>query len=72
MILTIAPIGVPLKIIKIKGKDAQQKQLTNLGFVIDSEVSIVNEVQGNLIISVKGSRVAIGKELSNRIMVDTI
>ncbi|MDL2310430.1 ferrous iron transport protein A [Peptostreptococcaceae bacterium OttesenSCG-928-C18] len=72
MILTIAPTGVLLKIIKIRGKDEQQRQLANLGFVIDSEISIINEIQGNLIINVKGSRVAIGKELSNRIMVDIV
>ncbi len=72
MILTIAPVGVSLKIIKIRGKDAQQKQLANLGFVVDAEISIITELQGNLIINVKGCRVGIGKELSNRIMVDVI
>ena len=72
MILTIAPLGVSLKIIKIRGKDAQQKQLANLGFVVDAEISIITELQGNLIINVKGCRVGIGKELSNRIMGDVI
>ncbi len=72
MILTIAPRGVSLKVIKIRGKDAQQKQLANLGFVVDAEVIIVNELHGNLIVNVKGCRVALGKELANRIQVEVI
>ncbi|HHX69020.1 MAG: FeoA family protein [Miniphocaeibacter sp.] len=72
MILTIAPVGVPLKIVHIRGKDSQQKQLANMGFVLNAEITIVNEMMGNLIISVKGCRVAIGKDLANRIKVEII
>lgn len=72
MILTLAPVGVTLRIINIRGKDALQKQLNNLGFVLGSELVIVSEIRGNLIVSVKGCRVAIGKDLANRIKVEIV
>lgn len=69
MNLTMAPVGEALKIIKLKGRDKQQKQMCNLGFVEGASVSVVTEMNGNLIVNVKDSRVAIGKELANRILV---
>ncbi|NMB10457.1 MAG: ferrous iron transport protein A [Tissierellia bacterium] len=69
MNLTMAPVGETLKIIKLKGRDKQQKQMSNLGFVEGASVSVVTEMNGNLIVNVKDSRVAIGKELANRILV---
>jgi len=65
----MAPVGETLKIIKLKGRDKQQKQMSNLGFVEGASVSVVTEMNGNLIVNVKDSRVAIGKELANRILV---
>lgn len=69
MNLTMAPVGEALKIIKLKGRDKQQKQMCNLGFVEGASVSVVTEMNGNLIVNVKDSRIAIGKELANRILV---
>jgi ferrous iron transport protein A len=40
-----------------------------LGFVVGGTVSVVSEIEGNLIVNVKDSRVAIGKDMANRIMV---
>lgn len=69
MNLTMAPVGEALKIIKLKGKDRQQKQMCNLGFVEGANLSVISEMNGNLIVNIKDSRVAIGKELANRILV---
>ena len=37
--------------------------------VVDSEVTVVNEIAGNLILQVKESRIALDKTMANRIMI---
>lgn len=69
MNLSIAPIGVSMKIVKIKMKGDQQKQLANMGFVENAEVIVVSENSGNLIINIKDSRVGIGKDIAQKIIV---
>lgn len=54
---------------KVGGKEETRKFLENLGFVTGGEVTVVSEIEGNLIVNVKDSRVAIGKDMANRIMV---
>ena len=54
---------------KITGKDEVRLHLAELGFVVDSEVTVVNEIAGNLIIQVKESRIALDKTMANRIMI---
>ena len=46
-----------------------RKFLENLGFVQGATVTVVSEISGNMIVNVKDSRVAIGKDMANRIMV---
>ena len=43
--------------------------LEKLGFVVGGEVTVISEIAGNMIVNVKDSRVAIGKDMANRIMV---
>lgn len=69
MMLTLAPINTNLWIQKIKGKDEVKKFLSNLGFVEGAKINIVSEMNGNLIVNVKDTRVAIGKDLSKRVIV---
>ena len=54
---------------KVGGKEETRKFLENLGFVTGGEVTVVSEIEGNLIVNLKDSRVAIGKDMANRIMV---
>ena len=56
----------------IRGKDETKRFLENLGFVVGEEVCIISEMAGNVIINVKGTRVAISKAMTSRIMVDVI
>ena len=58
-----------LTIKKIGGKEEVKLFLEKLGFVVGGDVSVVSEVSGNMIVNVKGSRVAIGKDMANKIMV---
>ena len=67
--LTMANPGEPVTIKKIGGKAETKKFLETLGFVVGGVVTVVSEISGNMIVNVKDSRVAIGKDLANKIMV---
>ncbi|MBD5394421.1 MAG: ferrous iron transport protein A [Lachnospiraceae bacterium] len=54
---------------KIGGKDDTRKFLENLGFVAGGVVTVVSEIGGSLIVNVKDSRVAIGRDMANKILV---
>ncbi len=54
---------------KIGGKDEIRTFLLNLGFVIGSEVTVVSETSGNLIVNIRDSRIAINKEMACKIIV---
>ena len=69
MPLTMAKAGETVTIRKITGKDEVRLHLAELGFVVDSQVTIVNEIAGNLIVQVKESRLALHKTMANRIMI---
>lgn len=69
MPLAMAKSGEPNIIRKIGGKDDTKRFLESLGFVVGSEVTVVNEIGGNMIVGVKGCRVAINKDMAMRIMV---
>ena len=69
MPLSMVKPGETNTIKKVGGKEETRKFLENLGFVTGGEVTVVSEIEGNLIVNVKDSRVAIGKDLANRIMV---
>ena len=69
MPLTMAKAGDENTIIKIGGKEEVRRFLESLGFVAGSIVSVVSEMNGNVIVNVKGSRVAISREMANKIMV---
>lgn len=54
---------------KITGKDDVRQHLAELGFVVGEEVCVISELGGNLILSVKDSRIALDKTMAMRIMV---
>lgn len=68
MPITLADNGDTIRIRKITGPDAVRQRLAELGFVIDSQVKIVNKIGGNLILQVKDSRIALDKDMAGRIM----
>lgn len=69
MPLTMAKEGEPNVIRRVGGKEETRKFLENLGFVAGGLVTVVTEAGGNLIVNVKESRVAIGKDMANKILV---
>ena len=70
MILTMANVGETNTIKRIGGKAETKKFLENLGFVTGGNVTVISEVDGNMILNVKNSRIALGKDMANRIMVE--
>lgn len=69
MPLGIASVGDTNIIKRITGQDEVKQHLSELGFVVGAEVTVVNELGGNLILNVKESRVALDKTMAMRIMV---
>lgn len=69
MPLAMAQVGDVNIIKKISGRDEVRQHLAELGFVVGEEVQVVNEMGGNLILSIKGARIALDKTMAMRIMV---
>ena len=69
MPLMLANKGNELSIKKITGNDETRRFLNSLGFVTGETVTVVSELGGNMIIKVKGARVALDKSMASRIMV---
>lgn len=69
MPLILASADESYVIKKIGGTPEVKKHLENLGFVVGGNVSIVTEIGGNLIVNVKEARVAVSKEMAQKIMV---
>ena len=69
MPLALAQVGDVVTIRKITGKDEVRQHLAELGFVVDTELTVVTSLGGNLILQVRDSRVALDRSMANRIMV---
>ena len=68
MPLSMVSDGESFLIKKIMGKEEVRRFLENLGFVAGVEVSVVSKICGNVIVQVKESRVAISKEMAQKII----
>ena len=69
MPLSMMGVGTRHKIKRIAGDDAVRKHLGTMGFTEGASVEIVAEIDGNLILGVMDSRVAVDKGLATRILV---
>jgi ferrous iron transport protein A len=69
MPLTLSGKGTRSAIKHIGGPDELKKRLETMGFTVGSEVTVVSELSGNLIVNVKDSRVALSREMANKIIV---
>lgn len=69
MPITLANTGEENIIKKVGGNPDTRKFLENLGFVAGSAVTVISEISGNVIVNVKDSRVAVSKEMAQKIMV---
>ena len=56
-------------ITRVGGKEETRRFLENLGFVVGAIVTVISKTGGNVIVNIKESRVAIGKDMATKIMV---
>lgn len=69
MPLSMVEEGEPKTIVKVGGKEEVRKLLENLGFVDGTVVTVVSSLGGNMILKVKDSRVALGRDMASKIQV---
>ena len=69
MPLTLAVAGEENMIKKIGGKQEIKAHLENLGFVVGGAVTVINTIGGNVIVNVKESRIAVSREMAQKIMI---
>ena len=65
----MAETGKPVSIKEICGKAETRQFLENLGLTPGSKITVICENRGNVIVSIRESRIAIGRETACRIMV---
>jgi ferrous iron transport protein A len=69
MPLVLARPGEKNSIKRIGGRDDTKKRLETLGFVVGSDVTVVSEINGNMIVNVKDARIALSREMADKIIV---
>ena len=69
MPLTLAVLGEEVMIKRIGGNAEVRTHLQNLGFVPGAVVVVVSSMGGNLIVNVKNARIAVSKEMAQKIMI---
>lgn len=67
--LSMADSGEDMIVRKVGGKPEVRQHLENLGFVVGSNIQLISELDGNVIVNVKESRIAISKEMAMKIYV---
>ncbi|MCD8066614.1 MAG: ferrous iron transport protein A [Oscillospiraceae bacterium] len=69
MPISFVNAGETVTVRKITGSDSVRQHLAELGFVVDTDITVVTQLSGNIIVQVKDSRIALDKSMANRIMV---
>lgn len=69
MPLGMVKAGETNHILRITGKDEVRQHLAELGFVVGESITVISKLSGNMIISIKNSRIALDRSMVNRIMV---
>ena len=66
---TLLQAGQSSIITRIGGNPETKQFLENLGFVVGTPVTVVNQIDGNVICAIRDSRVAISKQMAQKIFV---
>lgn len=69
MPLTMVKMGETVTIRKITGREDTRRHLAELGLVVDSDVTVISQLAGNLIVQVLDSRLALDQGMANHIMI---
>lgn len=63
------PLGKEAIINSCKANESTRKFLEGMGIIPGALISVVSEMRGNLIVCVKGSRLALNKGIAQQLMV---
>jgi ferrous iron transport protein A len=69
MPLTLLGAGESAVVQKVGGNPSTRNHLADLGFVADARLSVIQTQNGNMIVNIKDSRLALTKEMAAKIMV---
>lgn len=69
MPLVLAEAGEENIIRKVGGSAEMKQHLEDMGFVVGGSVTVMSVIGGNLIVKVKESRVALSREMAQKIMI---
>ena len=69
MPLSMINEGATGTVARVGGKEETRRFLENLGFVPGVSVTVISRLGGNMIVNVKDSRIAIGNDMANKILV---
>lgn len=69
MPLTYADLNKIYVIKRIGGNSEIQRHLRNLGFLVDEKIRVISIANGNVIVSIKDSRIALGENLAKKIFI---
>ena len=58
------------RVARIRGDAELRQHLGELGFVDGAEVKVISRAAGDVIVSVKGARLALNRSMASRITVD--
>jgi ferrous iron transport protein A len=66
--LSMVQPGEKVQVRSVSGKDETRRFLSTIGFIEDAEVTVITEISGNVIVNIKGTRVAISKSMASRVL----
>jgi len=69
MPIAVAPIGKPMKVVKILADERTKKHLNSLGVTVDAIVTVLSSQGGTVICQVLDGRLAMDRNVSTKILV---
>jgi ferrous iron transport protein A len=69
MPLTLLRSGETGTVKKINGKDDTKRFLESLGFTVGAPVSVISEIDGNMVLCVRDARIALDRNMAKRIVI---
>ncbi len=72
MPLTFCRSNELVKVVRVSGNPETKKHLEDMGFAAEALVRVVSVQNGNVIVNVKNTRLAIGQSMANKISVEMV
>ncbi len=69
MPLALAPQGETMQIVKISANDKVSRHLENLGIVSGADIALLSESNGNMIVRIGDTRLALDSSVARAIVV---